>query len=124
MASEKQILFVDDEKSLALLGAELLEEFDYRVECAFGGQEALNLFQQSTTEFDLVVTDESMPGMSGIELAQEIYKCSPGTPVILCSGHLLTMHEAGMESTNIVAALAKTEVCVKLPGMIEDLFSD
>jgi len=124
VATEKQILFVDDEESLALLGADLLEEFGYKVSCAFDGNEALELFRHEENRFDLVVTDESMPGMCGIELAQQIYKSSPETPVILCSGHLLTMQEEGMETTNIAAVLAKTSVCIQLPAMIEEIFAD
>ena len=123
MATEKKILFVDDEKSLALLGADLLEEFGYKVSCAFDGNEALEMFCQAGNRFDLVVTDESMPGMCGIELAQKIYENSPETPVILCSGHLLTMQEEGMDATNITAVLAKTSVCVELPAMIEKILA-
>ncbi|MCK4502838.1 MAG: response regulator [Desulfuromonadales bacterium] len=118
---KKQVLFVDDEECLALLGADLLEEFDCEVACAFNGEEALQKFIQQITFFDLVITDVSMPGMSGIELAQEIYAVSPSTPVILCSGHMLTMQEEGMDKTNIVNVLVKTEVCTKLPGMIAAL---
>ena len=118
----KQILFVDDEESLALLGADLLEDFGFRVTCAFNGEEALQLFQQETSCFDMVITDVSMPGMNGIELAQEIFCISPETPVILCSGHMLTMQEEGMDKANITGVLAKTAVCNKLPGMIEKIF--
>ncbi len=118
----KKILFVDDEESLALLGADLLGDFGYRVTCAFNGEEALQLFQQESNCFDLVITDVSMPGISGIELAQEIFCLSPETPVILCSGHMLTMQEEGMDKANIATVLAKTAVCNKLPGMIEDIF--
>lgn len=119
----KHILFVDDEKSLALLGADLLEEMGYRVTCAFNGEEALELFQQQLSSFDLAITDVSMPGMSGIELAQELFRLSPTTPVIICSGHLLTMQEDGMDRTNISAVLVKTDVCRKLPEMLETIFS-
>ena len=62
-----------------------------------------------------------MPGMSGIELAQEIMTLAPDVPVILCSGHLLTMQEEGMEQTNIKQVLAKTDVCIKLPDLIAQL---
>lgn len=123
-ATKKQILFVDDEQSLVLLGADLLDEFGYAVTCAFNGEEALLLFQQKPGGFDIIITDESMPGISGIELAQELCCISPLIPVILCSGHMLTMQEEGMDKTNIVAVLAKTEVCSKLPGMIEKIFSE
>lgn len=116
-----RILYVDDEQSLALLGEELLGDLGYQVTSAFGGEEALGLFRESGVNFDLVVTDESMPGMSGIELAIEIYQLSPETPVIICSGHLLTMQEQGMEQANIKAVLLKTDVCGKLPAILEQL---
>ena len=123
LATKKQILFVDDEESLALLGADLLDDFGYSVTCAFDGEEALQFFQQKEDGFALVITDESMPGISGIELAQELCRISPSTPVILCSGHMLTMQEQGMDKTNIAAVLAKTEICSKLPEMIGKIFS-
>ncbi|NOQ40968.1 MAG: response regulator [Desulfuromusa sp.] len=124
LETKKQILFVDDEESLVLLGADLLGDFGYIVTCALNGENALQLFQQKTNRFDIVITDESMPGISGIELAQELYRISPSTPVILCSGYMLTMQEEGMDKTNITAVLAKTAVSSKLPGMIEKIFSD
>ncbi len=70
----------------------------------------------------MVITDESMPGMTGIELAQKIFSYAENVPVILCSGHMLTMQEKGMEQTNIKAVLAKTDVCLKLPDMLERMF--
>jgi CheY-like chemotaxis protein len=121
---EKQILFVDDEEPLALLGAELLEDFGYTVTCAFDGREALKLFQQQPDTFDMVITDESMSGMSGIELAQKLCRISPATPVILWSGYLLTMQEEGMDTTNIKSILTKTEACIKLPRIMEQIFAD
>ncbi|MEA3545748.1 MAG: response regulator [Thermodesulfobacteriota bacterium] len=123
LVTKKQILFVDDEKSLALLGADFFGDFGYDVTCAFGGKEAIALFREKPGGFDLVITDESMPGMSGIELAQEIFSTSPSTPVILCSGHLLTMQEEGMDKANIIAVIGKTAVCSKLPDMLEKIFT-
>ena len=123
IAAALRILYVDDEESLALLGEEFLGDMGYQVTSAFSGDQALELFQQAPQAFDLLVTDESMPGISGIELAQKVYQLNPELPVILCSGHLLTMHDPGMEATNIKAVLVKTEVCTKLPGMIEGLLN-
>jgi CheY-like chemotaxis protein len=119
----KKILYVDDEKALALLGKDLLSEYGYQVTCAYSGEEALNLFERSDSSFDLVITDEAMPGISGIELAQRIYQRAPELPVILCTGYFLTKKEKGMEKTNIQDVLTKTEVCMKLPDIIETLLS-
>jgi len=119
----KRILYVDDEQGLALLGVEFLGDLGYQVASAFSGQMALEVFGQAEGGYDLVVTDESMPGMSGIELAKELAQISPQTPVIICSGHLLTMEEEGMGQTNIKAVLVKTEVCTKLPELIEKVLT-
>ncbi len=121
---QRRILFVDDDEGLALLGSDLLTDIGYSVTSAFNGNAALSLFEQSERPFDLIITDETMPGISGIELAQKIFAISPATPVILCSGHLLTMREAGMEETNITATLVKTAVCTELPKMIDKIFSE
>lgn len=119
----KRILYVDDEQALAVLGEELLGDSGAQVVCAFSGAHALELFHQYSGQFDLVVTDESMPGMSGIELAQELFHMAPDLPVVLCSGHLLSMNDEGIAGTNIKDVLAKTDVFFKLPQIIEKIFS-
>jgi len=118
-----RILYVDDEESLALLGEELLGDLGYQVSSVLSGTQALELFQQNPQAFDLLITDESMPGITGIELAQKVHKLNPQLPVVLCSGHLLTMNEAGMEHANIRAVLLKTQVCNKLPDIFEKLLA-
>lgn len=118
----KRILYVDDEQALTLLGEELLGDSGAQVVCAFSGTHALELFHQHSGQFDLVVTDESMPGMSGIELAQELFRVAPDLPVVLCSGHLLSMNDKGITETNIKDVLAKTDVFFKLPQIIEEIF--
>lgn len=117
----KRILFIDDDECLAQLGADLLLDLGFQVDCAFSGQEALQLFQENKGAYDLLITDESMPGISGIELAQELYRQSPATPVLLCTGHMLTMQEPGIDRTNIRAIVAKTEVCIRLPDLLDEL---
>ena len=124
VVDQSRILYVDDEECLAQLGEEFLGDMGYQVTSAISGGQALELFEKNSSSYDLLVTDESMPGMSGTELAQKIYEINPNLPVIICSGHLLTMHEAGMETTNIKQVLVKTEVCTKLPDMIDALLKE
>jgi CheY-like chemotaxis protein len=118
-----KILFVDDEPALQVLGEDLLVEEGYDVVCAASAREALALFAQQGHQVDLVVTDESMPGMTGIELAQQLFKLAPQLPIILCSGYLLTMADEGIGATNIKAVIAKTEIFLKLPETIASLFA-
>ena len=117
----QKILFVDDEKALTALGEDMLTDEGYEVVCAASGGQALDLFEQHGGQFDLVVTDETMPGMTGIELAQKLFALAPDLPVILCSGHLLSMADEGIAQTNIKTVLTKTDVFLTLPQQIKTL---
>lgn len=82
------ILYVDDDPAVLALGREILESFGYQVTTATNGQEAWELFQQNPVRFDALITDFSMPKMTGQELINECLKISPDLPVILCSGYM------------------------------------
>jgi len=81
------ILFIDDEKMLAELGKVMLEEMGYQVTCQTDPQEALKSVSEKPGAFDLVITDQTMPGLTGKELAQKIKQIRPDLPIILCTGH-------------------------------------
>jgi CheY-like chemotaxis protein len=83
----ERILFVDDEKTIAKLGELTLARFGYKVHAISSSLEALELFRLDPNAFDLVVTDQSMPKMSGYELAAEMLNIRPDLPVILCTGY-------------------------------------
>jgi PAS domain S-box-containing protein len=83
---KERILFVDDEEMLVELGKSMLTGMGYDVIGRTSSLEALKLFQSSPDQFDLVITDMTMPNMTGIELAREIMRIRPGIPIILCTG--------------------------------------
>ena len=83
----ERILFVDDEMSLVKMGRQRLEGLGYKVDDRTDPVEALELFRASPDRFDLVITDMTMPGMTGDKLAQEILKIRPDIPTILCTGY-------------------------------------
>ncbi|MEW6520760.1 MAG: ATP-binding protein [Thermodesulfobacteriota bacterium] len=82
-----RILLVDDEKDLAEMGRKLLEMLGYDIVSCTGSMEALEIFKKEPDSFDLVVTDQTMPAMSGAELAREIMRIRPQLPVFLCTGY-------------------------------------
>ncbi len=84
----EHVLFVDDEPSLARIGARRLEGLNYRVTIATSGAEALTLLRADPAAFDLLITDFTMPGLDGLELATEITRIRPGLPVILSTGQI------------------------------------
>ncbi|MFH1028354.1 MAG: response regulator, partial [Pseudomonadota bacterium] len=82
----ERILFVDDEKVLVDLGQYLLQELGYRVTTETSSLEALKCFHANPDAFDLVITDMTMPGLTGRELARQLLSIRPDIPIIMCSG--------------------------------------
>ena len=83
----EQVLFVDDEAFLAQLGKDMLSRLGYTVTALADSGEALKIFRGQPDRFDLVITDQTMPGITGYELSRKILAIRPDIPIILCSGH-------------------------------------
>ena len=83
----ERILFVDDEPAIAKMNSEILERLGYRVTIRTSSVEALELFRTRPGDFDLVITDLTMPAMTGDRLAVELISVRPDIPVILCTGY-------------------------------------
>ncbi len=81
------ILFVDDETQITRMASQALERLGYEVVAATRGEEALQLFTAQPDRFDLVITDQSMPGISGDALVVELMRIRPDLPVIMCTGY-------------------------------------
>jgi len=88
----EHILLVDDQKSVINVERQILEVLGYRVTSRLSGQEALDVFSKDPDAFDLVVTDMSMPGMTGDELGAKLIAIRPGLPVILLTGYSETIN--------------------------------
>ena len=88
----KKILLVDDEPSVSKSIKMLLEHEGFKVQIAENGKEALALYEQD--RFDLVITDFSMPGMTGGELAVRIKKLRPNQPIILATASIYLIDQA------------------------------
>jgi len=82
----ENVLVVDDEPALVTLLQIQLKRLGYDVTCSVKPEQALELFRQDPQGFDLVITDLTMPQMTGFELAAELISIRPDLPVILCSG--------------------------------------
>ena len=83
----ERILFVDDEEMLAEWGRATLQRLGYTVVAMTDSTEALKVFSSDPLQFDLVITDQTMPNMPGIELSKALLKIRPDIPIILCTGH-------------------------------------
>jgi CheY-like chemotaxis protein len=80
------ILLVDDEEDLVEIGAQMLSHLGYEVATRSDGAEALKVFRAQPERFDLVITDMTMPNLTGDRLAKELMKIRPDIPIILCTG--------------------------------------
>jgi PAS domain S-box-containing protein len=83
----ERILFVDDEQALVDLGKKMLENLGYETECRTSSVEALETFRSYPDKFDLVITDMTMPKMTGEKLAKKMMEIRPDIPIILCTGY-------------------------------------
>lgn len=93
---KERILLVDDEELLAQMSKEMLERLGYHVTVRYGSLEALEIFQNTPNEFDLVITDQTMPDMIGSDLSRHMMQIRPDIPIILCTGYsnLIDEHSA------------------------------
>jgi len=101
------ILFVDDEVPLMELGPKKLERMGYTVTTTNNSQEALHIMQSKPRGFDLLITDYTMPHMTGLELAKAAKRINPEMPVIICSGHSNEINEKTAATFGIEAFLQK-----------------
>jgi PAS domain S-box-containing protein len=103
----EHILFVDDESALVDVGQELLKTLGYKVTTALSGREALEKFTSAPQSFDLIITDQTMPHMTGTDLANEIKKIRPEIPVVVCTGFSAFDSEAKAQAAGITRLMTK-----------------
>ena len=111
----ESILFVDDEEALARLG--------YEVVSSTSSAQALAVFQRMPQHFDLVVTDQTMPQMTGERLAQELRRIRPDIPIILCTGFSHVMNAAKAQALGIDAFCMKPLVAQELALTIRQVLA-
>ena len=100
-------MFVDDEPSLLSIGRRILEHYGFSVETYEDPEKALNSFKNRPGHYDLLVTDYTMPLMTGDILAREILAVRPELPVILCTGYTEHIDEAQALAMGIKKYLKK-----------------
>jgi len=112
------ILFVDDEMPLTILGKRILEGLGYTVTAKKDGLDALETFRQDPHRYDLVITDMTMPGMTGDRLALEIMKIRPDIPVVLCTGYSESITPEGVREIGIRELVMKPLVMRQLAEIV------
>jgi len=88
-----KILMVDDELLLVKINTKRLEAMGYQVTACTDSKKALEIFQAQPNQFDLLITDQTMPNLTGAELARAVLEIKPSLPIIMCTGHSDTVSE-------------------------------
>ena len=108
---QERILFVDDEEDVVFAGKKMLERLGYQVVVGRDGLDALDIFRAAPASFDLVITDQTMPRMTGTELTRQLMLIRPDIPVILCTGLGPTAEKALQKEEGEIAGIR--EVALK-----------
>ncbi|HNT37314.1 MAG TPA: ATP-binding protein, partial [bacterium] len=113
-----RLLFVDDEESILEVSKEFLERIGYQVTTCISPVEALRIFRETPEEFDLVMTDQTMPAMTGIELATALSGIRKDIPIVLCTGFGETLSREEARSRGISQFMEKPVV---LPDLAREV---
>jgi CheY-like chemotaxis protein len=103
----EHILFVDDEKELAKMGKQMLEKMGYTVTVKVRSADVLETFRKNPYKYDLVITDQTMPHMTGAQLTRELIAIRPDIPVILCTGFSEKVNKKNFKARGVRAFVMK-----------------
>jgi CheY-like chemotaxis protein/two-component sensor histidine kinase len=120
----EHVLYVDDEEALVFLASRLLERNGYRVTGFTEATSALKEFRAQPEAFDVVVTDLSMPRMSGFEFTEEIHRIRKEIPVVLTSGYLQAEDQQRAESLGIRELIQKPATASLLCGALARILAE
>lgn len=103
----ERVLFVDDEAAIAEMSAEHLQRLGYQVTAKNSSEEALKLFRAQPADFDVIITDQTMPGCTGLQLATEVRNIRPEMPVVLITGFSEAVTPERLREDGITALVTK-----------------
>jgi PAS domain S-box-containing protein len=120
----ERILFIDDEPSLVDLGKQMLKRLGYKVSTRTSSLEALELFKVKPDQFDLVITDMTIPNMTGERLAHNLMKIRSDIPVIICTGYSEYISEEKVNKIGIRAFIMKPLVMRDLANIVRKVLDN
>ena len=121
---KERILLVDDEESIARLEAQILTRLGYDVTFHVASQKALDTFQDDPDGFDLIITDMTMPEMTGDQLAIEISSIKPDIPIIICTGFSERISKEQAENMGVKGFLMKPVLKSDMARMVRKVLDE
>ena len=119
----ERILLVDDEPAIVKMETQMLERLGYDVTAWTGSMEALDGFMADPHKFDLIITDMTMPNMTGIQLANEIKAIRPDIPVIVCSGFSDQINQENSRELGIQGYVLKPVIRMEIAKLIREVLA-
>ncbi len=116
-----RVLVVDDEVSVAKFLRELFESRGFTVDMVTDSRDALADFQERPNDFDVVITDQTMPGLTGAEMAMVMLQVRPDIPIILCTGFSEQIDETSVSQMGIKRYFLKPVDSFKLLEAAQEL---
>jgi CheY-like chemotaxis protein len=124
LVGKEHILLIDDEQLLVEMSKTMLERLGYTVVGLTDSRQALELFSASPDDFDLVITDQTMPDMTGLEMAGAMLRLRPSLPIILCTGYSSRVNEEVAKKHGIRSFLFKPIVKGNIAQVMRKIFAD
>ena len=122
-ASGQRVLFIDDEAVLCRSVSSLLERLGYEVTARSDPGEALELFRKAPDAYDVVLTDLTMPGLTGVDVAREVQKLTPDKPVLMMSGFNSTWTPEALRAVGVIELIRKPLGAVQLSETLASVFA-
>ena len=123
LTGSERILIVDDEQTIVRMEKQMLERLGYDVTERTSSVEALEAFRDSPDKFDLVITDMTMPNMTGIQLSQKLLEIRPDIPIIICTGFSEKINEEKAKAIGIqgyaMKPVVKSELAKKIRAVLD-----
>ena len=120
----ERVLFVDDESTIVDMGEQILTRLGYKVTSRTSSIDALELFRSKSNDFDLIITDMTMPNMTGDELSIELMKIKPAIPIIMCTGYSKKISDETASKIGIKAFAYKPMVKAELAKIVRKVLDE
>jgi PAS domain S-box-containing protein len=120
----ESILYVDDEPALVDVGMRILRRLGYTVTARSSSIEALEAFRSQPNSFDMIITDQTMPHMTGLELTRNILSIRPGIPIIICTGFSEIITQEKVEEFGVSRVVMKPMVLSQVAETIRSILDE
>ena len=107
METKPRIMVIDDEKTIAQMMSSMLTSIGYSVSVYTSSEDAFETFAADPAQFDLIITDQTMPGLTGSDVARKVLEIRPEMPIVLCTGYSAMVKKETIEEIGVKEFIMK-----------------